>query len=205
MFVNIIMFNVNYSLKLAEILKLAIGMQDFGRLVHLSHYLLETEALGGAVVEFGCNEGRTSKLLTALTDRPVHIYDSFMGLPKAEGYDGEMSTSVSTVLHWFDIDDIRHPIIHKGWFDDLVAADVPGEISFAHLDGDMYESTLTALNLVYPRMLKGATMLVDDYLNPNWSGVERALSEFFTDKQEEIINLRGIKQVNSLKALITKL
>jgi len=157
-------------------------------------------------VELGCNQGRTAKLISALTQRDVHIYDSFEGLPKEEGYNGgEMGASVAGIEALFK----EHPIgvtptIHKGWFNELTHADVPDTISFAHLDGDMYSSTLDSLELVYPKMVSGGVILVDDYLNTNWTGVEKALVEFFADKVEVVANLKGLHHNPSLKALIVK-
>lgn len=62
-----------------------MGMQNFPRIIHICHYVLETESLGGAIVEFGCYAGDTAKLITELTNRPVHVYDGFQGLPGRGG------------------------------------------------------------------------------------------------------------------------
>lgn len=152
--------------------------------------------IAGAVVEFGCYVGTTSLFIRRLLDasgqsdaRPFHVYDSFSGLPdklpqdqSAAGVDfqgGKLSVSKKEFLYQFQAARLKPPVIHKGWFNELSAADVPEQIAFAFLDGDFYESILTSLQLVWPRMAPGGTVLVDDYGRAALPGVDRALHEYF--------------------------
>jgi len=198
------MFDETLSQKLATMLKSCIGMQDFSRIVHICHYVMETEHLEGDVVEFGCHEGYTARMINALTNRPVHVYDSFMGLPRAEGHGGEMSSSVESFLLTFRSYNVPIPIIHKGWFEQLTESDIPLKISFAHLDGDLKTSTESALRLIYNHLEKGAVVLIDDYGTDLWPGPKVATDEFFKDKPEKIVPLMGVKGLPSYKALIVK-
>jgi O-methyltransferase len=70
-------------------------------------------------------------------------------------------------------------VIHKGWFNELSPKDVPKQIAFAFLDGDFYESIHTSLKLVWPRMVSGGIICIDDYKRDALPGVERAVSDFF--------------------------
>ena len=61
------------------------------------------------------------------------------------------------------------------------------------MDGDLYESILTPLEGVYPRLSKGAVCLIDDYSHPailkgfdKWQGVKTACDEFLRDKPEAV-------------------
>lgn len=198
------MYDEKYAMKLVGMVRDCIGMQDFSRVIHICHYLMETEHLKGDVVEFGCNDGNTARLITALTNRKVHVYDSFEGLPYVEGHGGEMKSSVDKLTHTFLLDNVTLPTIHVGWFEKLTDADIPQTISFAHVDGDLATSTTAALRLMYNRLEKGAVVLIDDYGTSLWPGPKIAADEFFKDKPEKIIPLMGVKGLPSYKALIVK-
>ena len=72
----------------------------------------------------------------------------------------------------------------------LAAADVPASIAFAFLDGDFYESILTSLKLVWPRMSPGGVVLIDDYQRPELPGVERAVHDFFISRVQPHIRVQ---------------
>jgi O-methyltransferase len=159
----------------------------------------------GAVVEFGCYAGTTSLFIRRLLDgtgqsnvRLFHVYDSFEGLPpksrednNAAGVDfeaGKLYASKKDFIQQFKSANLGLPIIHKGWFNELSPNDVPAEIAFAFLDGDFYDSIISSLRLVWPRMAPGGRILVDDYRRETLPGVERAIRDFFQGKQ--VKNLR---------------
>ncbi|HEX8762343.1 MAG TPA: TylF/MycF/NovP-related O-methyltransferase [Candidatus Saccharimonadales bacterium] len=154
----------------------------------------------GAVVEFGCYAGTTSLFIRRVLDeqgqsnkRSFHVYDSFDGLPEktvhdnnAAGVDfeaGKLYVSKKEFLNQFHTAHLQPPIIHKGWFDRLSADVVPSPIAFAFLDGDFYGSIISSLRLVWPKMSPGGTILIDDYQRPTLPGVERAIRDFFVQKQ----------------------
>lgn len=154
--------------------------------------LLERGARG-AVVEFGCYAGTTSLFLRRLLDRygsegPFHAYDSFSGLPEKTAADvsptgeqfrpGELSASKKALMQNFHKAGLVPPIVHKGWFDQLEPTDVPEDIMYAFLDGDYYDSIRDSLRLITPRLLPGATVIVDDYANDALPGARRAVDEW---------------------------
>lgn len=149
--------------------------------------------VAGAVVEFGCYRGTTSLYLrrvldTVAPDRPLHVYDSFEGLPEKTAPDsspaglqfraGELSASKKDFITEFKKAGLRLPSIHKGWFDALDAADIPVPIAFAFLDGDYYESVRDSLRLIENKLAPGATVVVDDYANEALPGAGRAVDEW---------------------------
>lgn len=191
---------------MAGLLKDAIGMQDLSRIVHICHYVLETQHLEGDIVEFGCYEGKTAKLISGISKKDVHVYDSFNGLPKTyENYEGEMRIGYDALVRNFKADNIRLPKINQGWFSEIKPEQVPEKISFAHLDGDLYDSTIQPLNLIYDKMTTNGVILIDDYGAEKWHGVETAVTEFFKDKPEQVIALSGLNGLPSYKAMIRKL
>jgi O-methyltransferase len=198
---------VQNSYKASVLLRNTLEMQDFSRIIHICHYVLETQHLEGDMVEFGCFCGHTSKLISFISDKLLYVYDSFEGLPESEeNLPGEMKTTLDLLCENFTYDGIRLPYIRKGWFSDITPNQVPEKISFAHLDGDLYISIMDPLKLIYDRMVPGGIILVDDYGNDQyWAGARKAVDEFFADKPEDVVELKGLNGALSHKALITKL
>ena len=54
---------------LFELMEQTMGMLCFSRATHLAHYLLQTATVPGAVVEFGCHEGRTAAFMSGALKR----------------------------------------------------------------------------------------------------------------------------------------
>ncbi len=55
-----------------------------------------------------------------------------------------------------------------------------GEVALAHIDVDWYESVLTSLERIEPRLVAGGSLVIDDYTA--WSGCRRAVDEYFAGK-----------------------
>lgn len=199
--------DIQIARKAAILLKNTLEMQDFSRIIHICHYVLETQELEGDMVEFGCYCGHTSKLISYISEKSLYVYDSFEGLPDSEEkLPGEMKTSLDLLCENFVYDSIRIPHIRKGWFSDITPDQVPDKISFAHLDGDLYISIIDPLKLIYDRMVTGGVILVDDYGDDvYWPGARKAVDDFFVDKPETVVELKGLNGALSHKALIVKL
>lgn len=145
----------------------------------------------GDVVEFGCYKGTTSLFLQRLlaeTGRQLHVYDSFAGLPSkakadesllgAQYVSGELKATKAEFIKNFKQAGLTLPVIHKGWFNQLSINDLPRSICFAYLDGDFYESIKDSLSLVWPKLAKGALIVVDDYTHQGLPGAKRAVDEW---------------------------
>ena len=158
------------------------------------HQVLEN-GTSGDVVEFGCYRGDTSLLMERVLEREfpkslsrLWVYDSFEGLPARTREDasvagdnfraGELLVTKREVVERFKKAGLRVPRIRKGFFENLSNSDLPEEIAFAFLDGDLYQSIKTSLELVAPRMNKNGVILVHDYNNPQLPGVARAVDEW---------------------------
>ena len=170
------------------------------RIIDLAKKCLE---VNGDFVELGCYKGDTSLLLADVlrdSGKKLWIYDSFEGLPEKSTEDeselgkdfqkGVLGVTKREVKERFLRAGLPVPVIKKAWFSDLIADDLPKEIAFAFLDGDLYESIKDSLRLVGDRVVPGGVTLVHDYNNPALPGVARAVDEWMRGrtwvKQEDV-------------------
>ncbi len=178
--------------------------------VNIWHFLTQVILLNvpGDVVELGSCDGTGAMIMQKTldqygSDKALHVYDSFQGLPPKSIKDGHCPL----MGEWFKIDEkvlvnnfidrtIKLPNIHKGWFKDTLPKELPDKIGFAHLDSDLYSSIMESLVYIYPRLSKGGIVVIDDYCDPSvhdvnnmCPGVKVACDEFFRDKKEKVFVL----------------
>lgn len=184
------------------------------RLVLESLQIVLEHGIPGDIVELGCYVGTTSLFIRRLmdrlpeaSDRVFHVYDSFEGLPEKTIADasitgtsfraGELAVSKRQLVREFKRAGLQLPVIHKGWFDELNAGDIPANIALAFLDSDFYGSVLSSLKLVWPRLSAGGAVLVDDYGREALPGVERAVRDFFGGQQPRLRIMHNIAIIKS--------
>ncbi len=170
--------------------KLISDQVDTQELIVILSELEKSLTVEGAVVEFGCFTGTTSLYIQRVLDlrrdaRAFHVYDSFEGLPPKSSQDesplgiqfqeGELLASKKQFIREFHKADLRLPVIHKQWFDQLTIDELPASIAFAFLDGDYYESIKVSLELIAAHLVEDATIVVDDYANDALPGAKRAV------------------------------
>jgi O-methyltransferase len=182
-------------------------MTNVEQRMNMFHLVSQVLAYGvpGDVVELGCYVGQSAVLMQKVIahadpSRRLHVYDSFAGIGDLHEKDGdtiyrkgEMRAAIADVRANFTRYGLRQPEIHPGWFRETLPDQLPDQICFAHLDGDLYEAILQSLEAVYPRLSEGAICLIDDYADPavfdGWNllpGVKRACDEFLADKPEKM-------------------
>jgi O-methyltransferase len=146
------------------------------------------ENVPGDLIETGVWRGGSCILMRAILkihndkSRRVFVADSFEGLPKPnaqqypsdEGdphhlYAGYLAVSQEQVAENFRkyglLDD--QVVFLKGWFKDTLPAAPIQKVAMMRLDGDMYESTIDALNGLYDKLSPGGFCIIDDYVLPN--------------------------------------
>lgn len=169
------------------------GQVDRAELAVILRELQKVLAAGipGDVVELGCYVGTTSLFLQRLlkdTGKVLHVYDSFAGLPPKTAPDaspageqfkaGELLATKAQFIKHFKQAGLPLPVIHKQWFEQLTPQDTPERICFAFLDGDFYTSILASLRLVWPKLVAGSVVLIDDYNAEALPGVAQAVREW---------------------------
>jgi hypothetical protein len=135
----------------------------------------------GLWLEFGVASGRTISHLASQHDGNVYGFDSFEGLPEnwRSGYPkGQFAGALPPVPD--------NASLIKGWFDKtlpMFLREHREDLSFLHVDCDLYSSTKTIFELLGARMKPGTVIVFDEYWNyPGWKEHEyRALEEFKID------------------------
>jgi len=148
--------------------------------------------LPGEMAEVGVFQGASAKLLCeAKGNTPLHLCDTFEGLPKKSEHDGivhrekQYACSLESVRSYLRAYENVH--FYKGRFPDSAGPLENTRFSFVHCDVDLYESTKACLEFFYPRMIIGGVILSHDY--SLLAGVRKAVDEFVHGKAEKPIEL----------------
>jgi hypothetical protein len=142
------------------------------------------EKVPGDLVETGVWRGGASIFMKAVLDayqdrdRRVWLADSFQGLPdpdpekypadkddKLSQYGAYLGVSMDQVKKNFERYELLDDRVQflPGWFRDTLPTAPIKMIAVLRLDGDMYESTMDALENLYSRLSVGGYLIVDDY------------------------------------------
>jgi hypothetical protein len=73
----------------------------------------------------------------------------------------------------------EHVRFVKGPVEQTIPGSAPEEISLLRLDTDWYESTRHELTHLFPRLLPGGVLIIDDY--GHWRGAQKAVDEYFSE------------------------
>ncbi len=94
----------------------------------------------------------------------------------------------------------------QGWFEETIKEfstykDI--QISILRLDGDLYNSTYTCLKYLYPKVIKGGLLIVDDFA---LTGCKQALIDYFSEHliPMDELNMQFIEDKDSTVAYWTK-
>jgi predicted O-methyltransferase YrrM len=136
----------------------------------------------GLFLEFGVGRGKSMRWLATETQRTVHGFDSFDGIP--EYWNGNPAGTFARRKLPKVPDNV---ILHVGLFDQTIeefSADNHEPIAFLHVDCDLYSSTRTVFDRLGDRLQSDAIILFDEYFNfPRWRDCEfRAFQEFVAEQ-----------------------
>jgi O-methyltransferase len=139
-------------------------------------------------------------------DRDIHLYDTFEGMtepterdvssidrpalasweearargeqPFAEYFDPELfnEEAVSELLVGTGYPAERLHLV-RGPVEETLPAAAPEQLALLRLDTDWYASTKHELEQLYPRLVPGGVLIVDDY--GHWAGAREAVDEYF--------------------------
>jgi len=187
-----------------------IGLKRLDNLQYCIQDVLASE-VPGDLIETGVWRGGAAIFMRAvlrahdIKDRNVWLADSFEGLPapNVEKYPQdatsplhlfkELAVSLERVKTNFE----RYGLLDEqvkflqGWFRDTLPRAPIEKLAVARLDGDMYESTMDALQSLYPKLSVGGYLIVDDY--GTVAACRQAVHDYREahDIDEEIISIDG--------------
>jgi hypothetical protein len=166
-------------------------------LINAVRYLVANR-IPGDFVECGVWKGGSimAMALTLLelgrTDRGLFLFDTFNGMttPGDEDVDylgqnaREILDSVRCVASQEEVEtavsstgyDRSHVHFVKGPVEETIPGQAPESVALLRLDTDWYESTRHELEHLFPRLVPGGVIIVDDY--GHWQGARRAVDEY---------------------------
>ena len=177
------------------------ALLELGEVVHEAG----RQGLDGILLEAGCALGGSAIVMARAKARqmPLQIHDVFGMIPSPSeeddadihqryqeivdgqsrglggdryyGYEEDLYAQVQSNLEGFSLSlHGDHITLVRGLFEDTLTGDKP--VAVAHIDCDWYQSVKTCLLEIWPRLVRGGTLVIDDYFH--WSGCRRAVDEF---------------------------
>jgi O-methyltransferase len=168
---------------------------------------IERAGIPGAIVECGVWRGGsmmaaayTLKQLGEC-DRDFYLYDTYEGMTKPSEVDVHFKGQPAVIEFertktgddssgwcYASLEDVQRNLNStgyaperlkyiKGRVEDTIPSSAPDEISLLRLDTDWYESTRHELEHLFPRLVVGGVLIMDDY--GVWQGFRKAIDEYF--------------------------
>lgn len=155
-------------------------------------------------------------------EKTIFAFDSFQGIPLPSNRDNQypgirliteeeqvllpapgqqvLESSGATSVSLEDFEghltvsgvDYKNLVVCKGWFEDTVPRFQGLPISILRLDGDLYNSTFVCLKHLFPSVIEGGLVIIDDY---ELQGCRDACIDYFQSigyfpKYEKVSNIR---------------
>ena len=160
----------------------------------------------GDYVECGVAAGgQVIAMAVGAPNKIIHAFDSFEGIPLPSNKDDQMpgikflttseqlqlpnpgsqkleSSGATAVPEHEFIFNIRSAVpdikivIHRGWFENTVEKADIEKIALLRLDGDLYNSTMVCLKALFPKVISGGIVIIDDW---QLAGCRLACEDYF--------------------------
>ena len=165
--------------------------------LHQSVVYVNENNIEGSFVECGVYKGG-SVMNMALTQlnytKLIHIYlfDTFEGMTPRGKHDIDYRGKTDFKKCICSLDEVKKNValtnypqgfLHyrKGDVKDTLQKDIPEKIAILRLDTDWYESTKIELEVLYPKLVSGGILILDDY--GYWKGARKAVDEYFASNK----------------------
>ena len=187
--------------------------------------LLNKTPKDGVIVECGVATGFTLSILSNISNKKIFAFDSFEGFPEEiSNHDHKNLLKVLKFSKWhyklmtiervtenllnngINIKDIGKKIIFKKGFFPNSFKNFNEEVSFLHLDVDLYQSYKDCLEFFFFKVKKGGIVTFDEYYDDisdapkkgwDWRGANVAIDEFV-----EKNNLKLLKHFTGYRYII---
>lgn len=166
---------------------------------------IEARKIPGIFLEAGCALGGSAILLASIKhrERRLNVYDVFGMIPPPTKEDSQdvhdryqiivqgKSTGIGGNQYYGYVADLYEVVkqnfvrfgiesevnsvsLIKGLVQETLKTDVP--VAFAHIDVDWYEPVKTCLERIFPSLMSGGCIILDDY--HDWGGCRKAADEY---------------------------
>jgi O-methyltransferase len=165
----------------------------------------------GTIVECGVWRGGSMMVVAdtllslGATERDLYLFDTFEGMTKPTKEDGDQAMARfeqqktgddSSDWCYASLADVQACLgqtgyppnkIHfvKGKVEETIPEQAPEEIALLRLDTDWYTSTRHELVHLFPRLVKGGVLFIDDY--GRWQGARQAIDEYFSQNNIKML------------------
>jgi len=186
-------------------------------LIHAVRYLTKNN-VPGDIVECGVWKGGSMmaaiKVLQGLNreEKNIYLYDTFEGMAAPTDNDSKIDGTIakeafeqykvdqdSSTWCRADIEEVRGAVcgtgydkskIHlvKGKVEETIPKTIPEKIALLRLDTDWYESTKHEMVHLFPRLVPGGVLILDDY--GSWLGAQKAVDEYIAKNNIKIFLAR---------------
>ncbi|PKN34748.1 MAG: macrocin O-methyltransferase [Deltaproteobacteria bacterium HGW-Deltaproteobacteria-19] len=173
------------------------------------HYIVEGK-IDGDIVECGVWKGGSVMLCAAVMlakkdlQRKFYLYDTYSGMTEPTDNDVDYLGKSAKDVWWqgdawewtrVSLDEVRKNIFSigypdqniffvKGKVEETIPATVPEKISVLHLDTDWYASTYHELVHLYPKIVPGGVIIIDDY--GHFKGAREAVDQYIRENDIKI-------------------
>jgi hypothetical protein len=176
---------------------------------------LSAALIAGDFVECGVWRGGSmmcaalALLQSGDTSRQLYLYDTFEGMVPPDVVDidfsgraataqlsAEQRTEDSHIWAYAPLEAVRRNMASTGYPEDRISyvrgpveqtipATAPKAIALLRLDTDWYASTRHELHYLFPLLVKGGVLIIDDY--GHWQGAHRAVDEYFAASEVKVL------------------
>lgn len=169
--------------------------------LHESIVYINQNNIEGSFVECGVFKGGSvmNMALTQLKFKKIvhiYLYDTFEGMTPSGEFDvNYRGVSAKSILQnpskmcICSLDQVRSNLkltgypqeflhFRKGDVTVTLKNEAPQTIALLRLDTDWYESTRIELEVLYPNLIKGGVLILDDY--GYWKGARKAVDDYFS-------------------------
>ena len=190
--------------------------EKLNALVMATRYVVD-HGIAGDFVECGVWRGGSMQAVAlalldrGVTDRELHLFDTFAGMPEPTAEDRALDGTPAAELLaesprdaklWAvaSLEDVREGMAETGYpaermhycvgkVEDTLPERAPERIALLRLDTDWYESTRHELEHLYDRLVPGGVLIIDDY--GSWQGSKEATDEFIAGLERKPLMVRA--------------
>lgn len=183
------------------------GPERLYSMIKAMDYVIENQ-IEGDIVECGVWRGGSMMVAAKILyekkqqNKTLYLYDTYEGMTQPGindvAFDGNHAQELfNETPQWCyaTLEDVKRNMEStnydptkikyiKGKVEETIPENIPQKISILRIDTDWYESTLHELNYLYPLLVPGGVLIIDDF--GHWKGCRKAVEEYFSSSKFKI-------------------